>query len=333
MTSIFPSVILDAMKICVRSLILIITLFVLPSLAYSFDGPLQVKNQYPIFLHAGQPYLEKARMENSFSASLSHSGTYTVQSSGSWLIALDMEITEVNLRYKRIIRDVVEFGLDVPVLWFSDGFMDGFLINYHDTFGFRGYGRDARPRNEFLYEIRQNDVLIIKGETGIGLGDIRLTLKKPLVSENGFNLALKGDLELPTGNAEKGYGNGRVDAGISVLLDKNIGEFIMTYWNFGAVFPGDVSGYQKIDLKNFVYGGAAIEVDAGRNFSVLTQIQVQSSIYPETDLKAVDRPGYLLAFGGRYDTGDDVFELSLTEDVNESAAPDFIINLSYKRRL
>ncbi len=302
-------------------------------MVYSFDGPLQVKNQYPIFLHANQPYLEKARMENSFSASLSHSSTYTVQSSGTWLIALDMEITELNLRYKRIIRDVIEFGLDVPVIWFSDGFMDNFLESYHDTFGFPDYGRSTRPNNEFLYEIRQNGVLLIKGETGTGLGDIRLTLKKPLVSENGFNLALKGDLELPTGSAKKGYGNGTVDAGISVLLDKNIGEFIMTHWNFGVVFPGDVSGHQKIDLDNFIFGGAAIEVDAGRNFSVLAQVQVQASIYPETDLKAVDRPGYLLVFGGRYDAGDDVFELSLTEDVNESGAPDFIVNLSYKRRL
>ena len=76
-----------------------------------------------------------------------------------------------------------------------------------------------------------------------------------------------------------------------------------------------------------------MEVDAGKNFSVLAQLQAQSSIYPETGLRAVDRAGYLLAFGGRYDAGDDVFELSLTEDVNESGAPDFIVNLSYKRRL
>jgi hypothetical protein len=321
------------MKICVRLLILIISIFTLPCPLYSFDGPLQVKNQYPVFLHAGQPYMEKASPENSFSVGISHSSTYTVDSSGTWLVSLDMEITELNLRYKRLIGDAVEVGLDVPVIWFSDGFLDGFLESYHDAFNFPDYGRKERPNNEFLYEVRRNDVLLINSETGAGLGDIRFTLKKPLISESSFALAVKADLELPTGNSIKGYGNGNVDGGISILIDRNIGNRVMTHWNLGVIFPGDVNAYRKIDLDNFIFGGGAIEVEAGSKFSVLAQVQAQSSIYPETDLDAVDSPAYLLAIGGRYDTGDDVFELSLTEDLSESGAPDFIINLTYKRRL
>ncbi len=303
------------------------------SLAWSFGGPLQVKNQYPIFMHADQPYLEKALMENSFSASLSHSSTYTVQTSGTWTINQDMEVTELNLRYRKIIRDFIELNIDVPVLFFHDGFMDGFLDSYHDAFNFPNYGRSARPNNEFLYEIRRNNILIVKGETGAGLGDIRLSVKKSLFSDNGLNFGIRGDVEFPTGSAEKGYGNGSVDAGIGILLDYKVNDFIMTYWNFGTVFPGDVSGYQKIGLKNFVHGGAGVEVDAGKNIFLLVQVQGQSSIYPETGLRAVDRPAYLLVFGGRYESGGNSVELSLTEDISESGAPDFIINLLYKRKL
>jgi hypothetical protein len=311
-----------------------------PSAVYSFEGPLQVKNQYPIFLHAIQPYLEKASMENSFSASLSHSSTYTVQNSSSsessrtdWIINLDMEITELNFRYKRIIKDFVEFDMDIPLLGFSDGFMDSFLDAYHSTFGLSDYGRSKRPLNDFLYEVRRDGSLIVKGETGVGLGDIRLAVKKPLVLSDGFSLSIKGDVELPTGSAKRGYGNGSVDAGISILLDKSVSDFIMTYWNFGAVFPGNVRGYQKVDLEDFVYGGVVVEVALGKNFSFLAQLQGQSAIYPDTDLLAVDRAAYLLAFGGRYNTGKGSFELSLTEDINVSGAPDFIITISYKIKL
>jgi hypothetical protein len=105
--------------------LLIVFLFVFSSsIVYPFEGhaqregPLQIKNQYPVFLHANQPYLEKASVENSFSVSLSHSSTYTVQNSSHWVINLDMEITEFNFRYRRVIRDFIEFNIDVPVLNF-----------------------------------------------------------------------------------------------------------------------------------------------------------------------------------------------------------------------
>jgi len=322
------------MKITRKLFFLVVFFFAFSlSAVHSFEGPLQVKNQYPIFLHANQPYLEKASWENSFSVSLSHSSTYTVQNSSRWVINLDMEITELNLRYKRIIRDVIEFDMDVPLLGFSDGFMDGFLDTYHDTFGLPNYGRNERPLNDFLYEVRRDGDLVVKGETGIGLGDIRFAVKKPLISSDSLTLSVKGDLELPTGRAKKGYGNGNLDMGVSVLLDKSISDSIMTYWNFGAVFPGDVKGYQKVNLENFVYGGAAVEVALGKSFSLLAQLQGQSAIYPETDLLAVDRAAYLLAFGGRYNTEKSSFELSFSEDVNSSGAPDFIVNLSYKVKL
>jgi len=295
-----------------------------------FDGPLQVKNQYPLFLHANQPYLEKASPENSFSMSLSHSSTYTVQNSRNWYFGLDMEITELNLRYKRNVRNLAEIGIDIPVISFSDGFMDGFLESYHDGFGFPDYGRKNRPLNDFLYEVRRDGALVVKGRTGVGLGDIRLTVKKPLLfSSDDFVLSIKGDLELPTGRAKRGFGNGNVDAGISLLMDKTISQEIMTYWNIGYVFPGDLKGYQKIGLKDFVYGGMGVEADLGKSFSLLAQLQGQSQIYPETDLLAIDREAWLLSLGARYHS----FELSITEDINTSGAPDFILNLSYRIKL
>jgi hypothetical protein len=303
------------------------------STASSFEGPLQVNNLYPIFLHADQQYLDKAAAENSMSYSLSHSSTYTVQSSGEWDLDLDMEITELNFRYKSIIKDTIEFDLDLPVLIIGGGFMDGFLESYHNTFGLPDYGRSRRPNNKFLYVVRRDGALIIDGKSGISLGDIRLALKKPLITSDGFVLSIKGDIELPVGNAKKGYGNGSLDAGLSLLLDKKITDSIITYVNFGAVFPGDVRGHEKIDLKNFYCGGLGIEADAGDGLSFLVQLQGQSSIYPQTDLLAVDRDSYLLILGGRYKTGKNNYDLSLTEDINTSGAPDFILNLTYKVNL
>jgi hypothetical protein len=303
------------------------------SSANSFDGPLQVKNQYPIFLHANQQYIDKASLENSMSFSLSHSSTYTVQESGHWTINLDMEITELNLRYKRIIRDMFEINLDLPVLIIGAGFMDGFLADYHDTFGFADYGRSARPHNAFLYEVRRDGRLIIKGSSSAKLGDIRLAVKKKLMTADNLHLSVKGDIEIPVSSPKQGFSNGSIDAGVAFLIDKKITDSLMAYLNLGAVFPGDVRGHETLDIDNFFHGGIALEADAGKGLFLIAQIQAQSSIYPDTDLLAVDRDAYLLGIGGRYKKGKRSFELSLTEDINTAGAPDFIINLTYKINL
>ncbi len=299
----------------------------------SSEGPLQIKNQYPLFLHVSQPYLEKAEMESSMSYSLSHSSTYTVQSSGRWIMNLDMEITELNFRYKRIFNDFIEIGLDIPVIYTGAGFMDGFLENYHDTFGFNDYGRSTRPSNDFLYEVRQDGNLIVQGKSGLGLGDIRLALKKPLITSNDLNLSIKADVELPVGDANKGFGNGSVDAGLSILLDKRISDKIMTYLNFGGILAGDVRGHQTIDMDDFIFGGAAVEAHINEKLSLLAQVMGQTPIYPKTDLTTVDDDTWMIALGGRYHVGKGSLELSLTEDLNTAAAPDFIVNLTYKMTL
>ena len=321
------------MKILLKAVLLTILLLCPLTAFSSSEGPLQIKNQFPLFLHVNQPYLEKAEMESSMSYSLSHSSTYTVQSSGSWLMNLDMEITELNFRYKRIFNDLIEIGLDIPVLYMSGGFMDGFLESYHDTFGFNDYGRSTRPDNDFLYEVRKDGNLIVQGKSGLGLGDIRLSIKKPLITSNGLNLSIKGDVELPVGNAEKGFGNGSLDAGLSILLDKSISDKIITYWNFGGVFAGDVRGHQTLGIDDFIYGGAAVEAQINEKLSLLVQVMGQTPIYPKTDLTAIDDDAWMIAFGGRYHVGKGSYELSLTEDLNTSGAPDFIFNLTYKMSL
>ena len=301
------------------------------SAAFAFNGPLQLKNQFPLFLPVDAPYLESASIENSFSFSLSHSSINLVESSSGWDIGLDMEITELDLRFRKNIGDFIELGIELPILSFSSGFMDGFLNSYHDAFGFPDYGRSNRPDNEFLYEVRRNRDLVVKGKNGhIGIGDIRLTFKKPLLNRDP-TISIKGDIELPTGDAKAGYGNGSIDAGIAVLMDKKLSEYFKSYLNIGAVFPGNLRGHEEINLREFLYSGAAIEASFWKNISLIVQVFVQGSPFPKTDISSIDKAAVILSLGGRYSSGNNNFEFSLTEDPNTSGAPDFTLNLSFKR--
>lgn len=308
-----------------------VALLLLSSPGYPFEGPLYVKNQFPLFLVVDPPHLEKASLEDSLSAGLFYSSVYMVKSSPEWSVGLDMEVTEVDLRFRKNMLNTIELGIDVPILSFNSGFMDDFLENYHRLFGFHDYGRSDRPMNSFLYEIRKNNTLLFKaGGGGVGIGDIRLMMKKTLLTGDP-TFSVRFDIELPTGSTAKGFGNGSLDAGIGLLLDKRLGETCMTYVNAGVVFPGDLKWKERLSLKKFAYGAFGVEAALWDTFSLLGQVFVQGSPFPHMNIGTMDRTAVLLTLGGRYRAGKNAFEFSLTEDPNTAGAPDFSLSFSYKR--
>ncbi len=302
------------------------------SSASAFEGPLQVKNQFPLFSPINQPYLEEASTESSLSLGLSHSSVYVVKDSAQWSAHLDIELTELDIRYKKDIPELFEIGVDVPVVRATAGFMDRPLAWYHRAFGFPDYGRSSRPNNDFLYDIKKDGAPVIEGDNDrAGFGDVRLTLKKKIRGTDPV-ISVLADLELPTGNARVGYGNGSVDSGLAMLLDKDLGTETKLYANLGAMFPGDLKAYQTVGLNNFYYAGAGIEALVWQRVGLLAQLMIQTSPYPHTGISQIDGTGMTLVLGGRYYAGSGSFELSLTEDPNTTGAPDFILNVTCKKK-
>jgi len=302
------------------------------SLSSAFDGPLQIENQFPLFLHIDAPRLEKASIEDSLSASFSYSSVYMVKDSPQWSMGLDMEIAKLDLRLRKTIKNFIELGIEVPFLSLDSGFMDDFLNAYHSAFGFPDYGRHNRPDNKFLYEVRRNGVPVIVGENGRpGIGDVKFTLKKPLL-EGDPAISVRGDIEIPTGDAKTGIGSGGTDIGIAVLIDKNLGGKFRSYSNLGMVLPCDLEGRARIPLREFLFGGTSIEASLWKDISLLAQVFVQGSPFPKTGIGSVDRIAVLFSLGGRYNSGKNSLEFSLTEDPNTAGAADFTLNLSLKRR-
>lgn len=317
-----------------RPLFFLITIILLssPSLSSSYEGPLQTKNQFPLFMHLNPISIEAARLENSYAISLSHSSVYLLHNNSEWSMGLDMELTELEIRARKIFMESLELGIDVPFLNFNSGFMDGPVNAFHKAFGFSDYGRNKRPENAFLYEVKRRGVTIIKGEDGrFGLSDITLSVKKAIIRSDP-DISLKFDLELPTGDAKRGYGSGNFGADGSLLLDKRLGESFMSYCNIGYAVPGDLEGYETIGMRPFIFGGIALETAAWRNISLLTQLTFQESPYPKTGIRGIDAYAVLFAFGGRYSTkGSGSYEFSFTEDTNTAGAPDFTVGLAYKK--
>lgn len=311
-----------------------IILFLLAAAApvSGFGAPLQVNNQFPPFLGVFSPAFEPAAVGDGFGASLSHSSVYLIDRSAQWAVRLDLELTQLMLRYRADLGQGMGFSADMPLIRPSSGFFDHQLAAYHSTFGFSDYGRSERPMNEFLYDIRKDGAPVIAGVNDrTGAGDFRLGLKKVLWSEES-TLSLKADVELPTGSAETGYGNGRPDIATALLLDAPVAETLRLFANAGAVVPGDLMGYQRIGLRNFWYGGAGLEAAVWKTVELIVQCMVQTSPYPATGVREIDGIGVLLAFGVRWQAGLSGFEASFAEDANTAGAPDFTATIAYTQK-
>ncbi len=69
------------------------------------------------------------------------------------------------------------------------------------------------------------------------------------------------------------------------------------------------------------------------NYNILSSLNSGNAIYPETDLLAIDRPAFLLAFGCRYHAEISSIEFSIAEDLSASGVPDITANISYKKTI
>jgi hypothetical protein len=76
------------------------------------------------------------------------------------------------------------------------------------------------------YQVKENQ-LVTADESGIG--DMTLELKWRFCEneKNGFSLALKPGISLPTGEADKGLGNGRVTGGAVLIATKESGPLTL----------------------------------------------------------------------------------------------------------
>lgn len=297
-------------------------------------GPLEIKNQFPLSLHLNMPYPESAGIRDTVQVQLFYSSIFFLRENPNWSFRMDFETTELLLSLRKCLSDSFEIGFDLPFLSFNSGFMDRGLEWYHTTFGFSNYGRNSRPANSFLYWIRKNQDILVEGEPGgIGFGDLRISGKKVLWKLKGQPfLSLKTSLELPTGDPAKGYGNGGFDWGISGQLEKRMGRLVQANLNLGLVFPGDLRTSPPLDLKTYYYGCFGVEVEAFPAFTLLGQFSAQTSPFPTTGIKRVDNAALMLSLGARYQWGRSYWQCSLTEDLNGTGAPDFIIGFSLKHK-
>ena len=186
--------------------------------------------------------------------------------------------------------DRLELGLEIPVLYRYQGFMNGAITGVERATTGVTPARDALKNTNFVFNVTRNGQTIMSGGPGAtGLGDTTLMSKYQLLTEGAAApaVSLRGAVKLPTGDQAAFFGSGSPDFGLGLAVEKLVAGRWLLYANLTGVLPtGTIAG---LGLRPTLSGLAAIEYLWSENLSITTHFDYYSSPFSGTGLAAFDQ--------------------------------------------
>ncbi len=316
-----------------------------PSLVDAMDIiPFQSSNQSPLIRIFGLPAIGSAsvvpagKFEGTLTSDVTNS--FATDSSGTEAVMLDGETYRFNLAVRYGIAPGLQIGIDIPYLAEGGGVLDGFIEDFHDTFGLPQGDRKSYPRNRLLYQYGNNGatkVLVNDGSNGIG--DIRLSGAWQLHrgdAESPLAVALHASIKLPTGNSNRLFGSGSTDFALWLTAsdDRQLPLGHLTVYAAGggmAMTDGDVLKDQQRNLAAF--GSLGLGWSPLDWLALKVQADAHTSFYTGSSLRQVNSGSVQLVSGGTIGFGDKTFlDLGVSEDVLVATAPDVVFHLALRHR-
>ena len=299
-------------------------------------GPLQTTNRFPLHMLVLTPRPTNARLpgQGNLDATLAveYSSTFYEYRNARWDLLVDMEllVTELSMAYG--VTEKLAVRLDVPMLSMRDGFLDGFLQNYHDFLGVPNYDRENRPADTFAFRASKDGRLWIEGQSDAGcMGDMRLSAQFALtpVILGGYPVTstVLATLKLPTGDARSGMGSGQFDAGLFLPMQWNRLRWSLylmpgfLWINDPQTLGAEVSARDSWSL----FGGFAYTYND--KWRWLAQVNYYSSPFEESGLNELDAGALELALGFQRSLNEAIYlEFAFCEDLTRTV-PDFNMRL------
>lgn len=303
--------------------------------------PFSTFNQSPLVQIYGLPHDTGADIvpPGAFRISMNQdlSSNYTVSSSTREQITLDGETYRMTFAARYGIAPNLEAGIEIPYVIQGGGFLDSFVIDWHNTFGLPQGGRASAPKDRLFYSYRKDGIQkLLIDRSGSGIGDIALTGGFSLYDVHGDRLAIKGAVKLPAGDSSYLLGSGSTDFMLQLC-----GSMI-SYSEWGSLgLYGSVGGIAMSrsdvlrDQHNPLAGVATLGFGWGPAswISFKAQLNSNTPLYHDSTLAEVSKSPFLLVFGGalRF-PGEYLLDIGVAEDVAVATAPDVSFHLGLSKR-
>ena len=304
-------------------------------------GPISVRNQNPVYLQSLglKPRRAEVLPEGVIEGRIdsAYSNVFKRAGNSSTNLDLDMEYWRLGINVVYGVAEDFEIGIEVPIVHFNGGFLDGFIQDFHNAFGFPNGGRENVPNNRFNYSFNAggNSIFDYPSATA-GLGDITLGIKHQVSGQDSDwpAVALFSELKLPTGRASRGFGSGLLNFGIGAALDAKY-DRIHGYCNAGyyVVARDDaLSDYQRDEMFAYMVAG---EVTIIPTLALIVQVSGSTPLLEGTNIESWDGVPMELIIGFRgeeedlIEGGDLIWQFGFSEDLlGKGPSVDFTVFLS-----
>ncbi|MDX8392036.1 MAG: DUF3187 family protein [Mariprofundaceae bacterium] len=318
--------------------VICLSLLIAPSIAeaaqYAMPEPLPVRQMNPAMLRYLDPLPESAwaSQRTGWRVALNqHYSTIfladTLPTANQYIADMELYVADIELRKR--ISGAGEFSANLTLLHPNAGVFDGFLRNYHDALSLPNGGRRMRPNNQFAYHYAPNSATDgWQGKSRWELGNIQLKFRHELTQSDAWATALLSSVQLPTGNQQRGWNHGGIDAALGFAAD-----FQHNAWSLhGEAWR--IHPFKRNDhgLRNRDYTRATVSLGLNAPlFSIplqwLVQIQGGSSPY-RSGVRELDQSPWLASFALRWHGKNQTWTVGFVENISQRSTQDFGLLLS-----
>jgi hypothetical protein len=301
--------------------------------APAHHGPLPVRNQHPAQLTVQSALPRSADVVPARSAELRHDAAYTSlwllgtgPGASSW--SMDGEYLRSSTRATVGLGHGLDLGVELAFAHTTGGFLDQFIIDYHDVFDLPDQDRSGAPKDQFLIEAtRGGQTAFAVDEASFALLDVPLVLTWQIAAPGRERLgaALRAGVELPTGDDDRGFGNGGLDALVGGIVDYRTDHVGWTAWA-QHTFAATPSRARRagVGFADVTQIGAAAELPLTAELAAVVQLGYETSTLRRLGPEVAANDQLLLWVGARYVAASDwAVELGFGEDLFGKASPDF----------
>ncbi|HSH43882.1 MAG TPA: DUF3187 family protein [Arenicellales bacterium] len=302
----------------------------------AFPRPLPVGNQSPVMSLFGIPKAQSAtlpaRGELHWDATVEQTSHFQASEAGGESIVLDGETTRVSIQGRYGIGDNWSVGVEVPWVRHGPGFLDHFIVEWHDTWGFPQNGRDRAAEDALVYRYTRDGEtrFNIESATG-GLGDMIVSAQRELWRGQRSAGVLHAQLKLPTGDPDNLSGSGAADAAAGFELSRRWHDDWHSMFRAGAAYLGEGDVLPDLQRRQAIYGGLDLTWRPLGALSFRVQYDAHTSPYGDSELGELSRWSGMLSTGGTWHIGPTLaLDLAVVENVPNSRA---VSDVSFQVRL
>jgi len=306
-----------------------------------FRGPMPVRNEHPAQLTVLHMDIASAATlppgDFELRAAAEYSSLFLSGQGNGNSFAMDGEYLQTRLSARLGLPSQLELDLELPYAHTGGGFLDDFIINWHDFWGFPDQGRSAAPRNQWFVRATDqgNTAFEVRAEDWRPM-DVPVVLKWQClpIRPDAIGLALRAGTELPLGDDKRGFGNGSFDTAIGAIAEWR-SSVVAVVAHLQHTFAGTPPLARAVGLHfaDVTSTGIAAELPLSHSVTALAQVEWETSTLRQLGFDRVASPQMLLWIGGRVLLQRGLFlEAAVGEDLLPYVSPDVTIWLSMALR-